>query len=109
MSKQTKIIAIVGGVLILIAVGVLFKTGFFKGSGDGKPRATVSAEDWKVIDCLKFGHGLKRDDKGVAKGNEKDPAVNCKVILGAKCKDAKFAKTNPTQCAKYTAPAEDKE
>jgi hypothetical protein len=109
MSKQTKIIAIVGGVLILVALGVLVKTGFFKGSGEAKTRSSVSVEEWKVIDCLKFGHGLKRDDKGVAKGNEKDPAVNCKAILGAKCKDANFKKANAPQCAKVAAPAEDKE
>jgi hypothetical protein len=117
MSKQTKIIAIVGGVLIL---GVLLFLGLGKGgfkgafgcggAEEGKPRSSVSAEDWKVIDCVKFGFALQRDDKGIPKGKkEKDPAVNCKVVLAGKCaKDASFKKANPVACKK-AAPDEDKE
>jgi len=122
MSKQTKMIAIIGGVLIL--GGLLFLglgKGGFKGAmqsmgcgggGDkGKARPAMSLEDTQINDCKALGHVVKRDAQGKATaGNAPDATKSCLKIVGTRCgKDKPFANANQGLCKKYAAPAEDKD
>lgn len=121
MSKQTKIIAIVGGVLILALVlyTALFGGGFgaaleAAGCGGKKdpPKLRMSIESLELGDCLHKGFACLRDDRGqpkMAKGAkvcDKKPAAYCKTLWGNKCKDAKFKKDNPSGCKKFAAAVE---
>lgn len=123
MSKQTKMIAIVGGALIvaLLAYTLIFGGGFgqaFEAVGCGgkkdPPKLRTSIETLELGDCLHSGFACQRDDSGqpkLVKGSkdcEKKPATYCKTLWAGKCKDAKFKKDNPTGCKKF-AKAEEKE
>lgn len=120
MSKQTKIIAIVGGILIvgLLAYTMIFGGGFGQamesmGCGGKKdpPKSRFNLENAELGDCLNTGFACQRDDKGqpkMAKGAkecDKKPADYCKTLWGNKCKDAKFKQGNKTGCKKFTAAA----
>jgi hypothetical protein len=124
MSKQTKIIAIIGGVLIL--VGLIYigagKGGFkgaFQAMGCGKgeksaPRSAANPEDLRINDCKAVGHIYKRDDKGavVKEGGKpvKDSTKNCVTVITARCgKDAAFLKTNGALCKKFSKAADAKD
>jgi hypothetical protein len=125
MSKQTKIIAIVGGVLIL--VGLIYigagKGGFkgaFQAMGCGKgdksaPRsAAANPEDLRINDCKAVGFIFKRDDKGavIKDGGKpvKDSTKNCATVVTARCsKDAAFKKANGSLCRKFAKAAEPKD
>lgn len=117
MSKNTKIIAIVGGVLILgFVVWTIIGGGFgqaFEAVGCGgkkepkKPR--VNIEGAELSECLNYSYACVRDDKGVpkkasgAKECDKKPKDYCKKLWSNKCKDKKFASENKTGCKKFSA------
>ena len=117
MSKNTKIIAIAGGVLIVL--GLIYmgasKGGFgsaFEAVGCGgkkgaeSPRQKLSQEDMELLDCAKRGFVVKRDDKGnAAKVNKKVVAVAkkgkcfCLKLWEKKCADDKFAAKEKAKCS----------
>lgn len=119
MSKQTKIIAIVGGVLIVVVLALTqFKvSGGIKGAfgcastQKGKERPPVSVEDLAINDCKALGHVVKRDAEGkAAANNPADPSKPCNKVVSARCaKDKAFAGSNQGLCKRFAAPAEDKE
>jgi hypothetical protein len=124
MSKQTKMIAIIGGVLILCGVIYIgaFGTGF-KGAmrvvgcgkaDPGKPRPQLNVEDQRINDCRGYGYVLKRDDKtGELKkegGMEvKDQAKDCNKLVAARCKDAAFRKNYKMWCEQASKKDETKD
>ncbi|MDY0002848.1 MAG: hypothetical protein RBU30_16235 [Polyangia bacterium] len=117
MSKQTKIIAIVGGVLIvaLLAWVGLSGGGFgaaFEavGCGGGKkdpPKPRMNIEEAELGDCMDKGFACQRDEAGkpkmAADGKTclKKPEAFCKTLWNNKCKDAGFKKSHPSGCAKF--------
>jgi hypothetical protein len=116
MSKNTKIIAIVGGALIVIILGytLIFGGGFGQalevvgcGSKKEATKPRVNIEAFELSDCLTTGFACQRDDKGqpkMAKGAkecDKKPAPYCKTLWGNKCKDAKFKTDNKSGCEKF--------
>lgn len=122
MSKNTKIIAIVGGVLIvaLLAYTGLSGGGFgaaFESMGcggkkdPGKPRANV--ETFELTDCQNTGFACVREANGqpkMVKGTkncERKPKDYCAKLWGNKCKDAKFKAANKSGCDKFGKAAAD--
>ena len=110
MSKTTKIIAIVGGILIIVAGIYGGKTilTVYTGGEKTKPRVQYSKQDIQLQECEGNGWVCARD----AKGNViKDPKnkTKCKAAEGGKekcvqlylkkCKDANYKKANKTTCA----------
>ena len=123
MSKNTKIIAIVGGVLILglvIYMGAS-KGGFgsaFEAMGCGgkkkakNKRGVVDLETAKWNDCRKLGYIAKHDAKGnvVRKGKKAEPdgtmkeaKLNCLKLWKTKCGDDNFKKKNAAGCKQKAA------
>lgn len=122
MSKNTKIVAIVGGVLILFIVvytlvwgggpGQALEAVGCGGKKEGKPPRHNLVESAELGECLNYGHACVRDEKGVTqmvagkKECQKKPAGYCKTLWGNKCKDEAFKKANAKGCEKLAAAGE---
>ncbi|MFH2006521.1 MAG: hypothetical protein ABI333_08050 [bacterium] len=125
MSKNTKVIAIVGGILILglvIYMGAS-KGGFgsaFEAMGCGgkkkakKPRKALDAKAQAWEDCRKLGYIAKRDKgKIVMQGkrpvpqtaDKKKATCECLSLWKAKCGEAGFKGKNKDGCKRKVAEA----
>lgn len=108
MSKNTKIIAIIGGILIIAAAIYGGKTilTVYTGGKKGAPRVTYSKQDIQLHECDANGHVCARDAKGKPihkKGAKtctpaKDGEKICVQLYVKKCANAEYAKANPTAC-----------
>lgn len=108
MSKNTKIIAIVGGILIIAAAIYGGKTilTVYTGGKKGAPRVKYSKQDILLHECDANGHACQHDAKGNPvhkKGAKtctpaKDGKKICVQLYVKKCGNAEFAKANPTAC-----------
>lgn len=99
MSKNTKIIAIVGGVLILAVVSYMMFTGgsTMEAIGCGssknkKARRTVSKVDMEWDGCRKYGYIAKLEEKTVDKGKNKGEKYW--KVVGGKRPEPKGGKDN---------------
>jgi len=110
MSKTTKIIAIVGGILIVAGVIYGGKTilTVYTGGKKGTPRVKYTKEDIQLHECDANGWVCAHDAKGnpiQEKGKKKcKPAKNgeklCVQLYLKKCANAGFAKANPSTCTR---------
>lgn len=102
MSKNTKIIAIVGGVLIVAGLGYLLFTGGLFTKATPPKRAAASKGLTEASRCIGLCQMNKTGGLIESKSCSKKYGEDCRKTVATACKDANFAKANAAGCKSWS-------